>query len=288
MKIILKSTPWRGLLLGATILVSCASALRAQPSPVGSWDFVLTGNQRGVAQITFLEDFTLNGIEIITVRPIGTGETSNDDERGGSGDDRTPGTGGGGASEAITNFYGIAVLTGIWTFDSSGRVIGVLTESGASTNSTTNGISFRAVTRPEVRVTMTGLRNGRRINYRGVPYQTLATDFSGNYYGTGKIAGRPFNEIFTLAPSSDPILAPLSLGNLYDVSGLGPAYPFSGLALVSRQNVFGLASMSFQNTNGALRSIIGPFNLSRAAGALTGVTVNGDEESNVRMSIRRQ
>lgn len=280
----LKVTNWRAILLGALVLALCGNGtpLQAQSSPVGDWDFVLSGNQRGVAQVTFANDFTLSGIEIITVKPIRSTETPEDDS-----DERNPSTEtGGGSTDPVTNYYGAAVLTGVWTYDAKGKVIGVISESGV-TNSITNGISFRAVVRPGVRMSMSAIRNGQRISYRGVPYVTLA-DFSGNYYGYGKRDTKQFNELLTMSPSADPDFAPLSLGNLYDVAGLGPAYPTEGMALVSRQKYIALVSLSYETTNGILRSIVGPFKLSRGSGSLRGVSENGEDEVNVRMKILRQ
>src|ERR1043166_6504892 len=49
------------LLLGGT-----APMARAQTFPIGTWDLVISGSQRGVAQLTFASDNTITGTEIMT------------------------------------------------------------------------------------------------------------------------------------------------------------------------------------------------------------------------------
>lgn len=271
------------LKLKAAVLVATAlcaghlACVQAQNSPVGSWDFVLTGGQRGLMQLTFVNDFTITGNEIVTVRPRVTHGTDEEDARTPGGTHREFDANG---TTSTTNIYGGASLEGVWTYDSGGRVIGVINE--LSLNST-NGISFRATVRPGVRVTMTGYRNGRRITYRGVPLNALAS-FAGNYYGTGSRTGDPFTELFTFTPGIDP--------NTYDVVGVGPAYSFAGSAIISAQRQIAFYTVSDENTNGVIRSINGSFNLNRGVGSLLGIgQVPGGEPGavqNVRMTIRKQ
>jgi hypothetical protein len=272
----------------ALILCSPLAITQAQNSPdtVGTWDFVLSGSQRGVAQITFLDDHTLTGTEIITVKS--SNESTNalsDNPRGDfDGESRTS-TGGGGSSSTITNFYGKADLFGTWTFDSAFRVIGVIAESGGSV---TNGISFRANVRA-TRMTMTGMRNGRRITYSGVPLNPLA-DLSGDYYGQGKLAGQPFTELFTVVPAGalgNPDLLPAGFVNGYDIIGVGPAYATVGAMIISGRNQMALVTLSSGNTTGVLRSVAGPFRLTRGTGSLKGVSENGDGESNVSLKVTK-
>ena len=138
------------------LLGSIAPIAQAQPaSPVQVWDIVVSGTQRGLAQITFSSDFTLSGVEIIT----GTIHDSSTDTN-----PRGPFFSGSRLpfpentnSTPVTNFYGRAYLSGRWTYDSAGRTIGVMSESGGP-DSLTNGISFKAVVRPDVRINIEGLR----------------------------------------------------------------------------------------------------------------------------------
>jgi hypothetical protein len=278
---------WFGRVFAVVIILSSSLSLsQGQNSPDGTWDFVLSGSQRGVAQITFLPDHTLSGTEIITAKRSGDSTNAlSDNPRGGfGGGTRTP-IGGGEASSDTTNFYGKADLVGTWTFDSALRVIGVIAESGGSM---TNGISFKANVRPN-RIMMTGLRNGRRITYSGVPVTSLP-DFSGEYYGQGKLAGQPFTELFTIVPAGglgNPELLPPGFMNGYDIVGLGPAYSTVGAVIISAQNQMALVTLSNENTNGVLRSVAGPFRLTRSTGSLKGISENGDGESNVSLKVTK-
>src|SRR6185295_15535601 len=58
-----------GLLLGAL-----PQGAFAQVSPVGDWDFVISGSKRGVAFITFSNDFSLSGSQITS--PLAAKSTS--------------------------------------------------------------------------------------------------------------------------------------------------------------------------------------------------------------------
>jgi hypothetical protein len=271
----------------ALILYSGTPLAVGHNPPEGSWDFVLSGNQQGVAQITFLPDHTLTGTEIITVRPSSNSTNGvSDDPRGGFGGESRKPADGGGSSSAVTNFYGMASLAGTWTFDSAFRVIGVIIESGGSM---TNGISFRANVRPNMRMTMIGTRNGRRITYTGVPLITLP-DFSGEYYGQGKVAGQPFTELLTLVPAgglSNPALLPAGFINGYDITGIGPAYSTIGAVIISARNRMALVTLSDENTNGVLRSVTGSFRLTKEIGSLKGIMENGDGEKNVSLRVRK-
>src|SRR3989442_15728769 len=162
----------------ALLLVGGAVSALAQNSPVGSWDMVLSGHESGVAQITFNNDFTLDGVEILTSRARKSVSEASLDPRNPSGNTgRNVSTNG----SVSTNFYGKANLSGMWGFDSGGHVIGILNESGGIV---TNGVSFRAVVRPGVRITVSGVCFEGRVLYRGVPLNALP-DISGNYYDTG-------------------------------------------------------------------------------------------------------
>lgn len=260
------------------LLGGSASVGLAQNSPVGTWDVVLSGTQRGVAQITFASDMTLSGFEIIAPRSTKTpGTGGEEDPRNPTGDDgRTPPI-----NEEFTtptNFFGAAPLQGTWSFDSRLRVVGVMNELSSSI---TNGVSFTATVRPGVRITMNGLRFGKKTTYRGVPLTAL-TDQSGDYYGIGSRAGQGFNELFTLTPSTDP--------NSYDVAGVGPAYNFVGAILVSRQNQMGFFTITDETTNGVIRAIIGSYNPNKGAGTLIGINeIPGSLSThNVKMKVNRQ
>lgn len=242
----------------ALFLVAAASNLRAQTSPEGPWDLVLSGSQKGVVQITFNADHTLDGTEVITAKA-----------KANSDDDNPRGTLDGGlrvdGSESNTNsatnvyFYGTSPLAGFWSMDPSGIIIGILHEGDESM---TNGISFRGKRRGN-RLNLKGHHQGRTLHYRGVPLVTQS-DISGNFYTQGRKDGEPYLEFLNLAPDATP--------NQYIVTGQGPAYTFDGVALLSGQKYLAIAAIQSVGTNGVLSAVSGSFNINKGRGSLSGVS----------------
>jgi hypothetical protein len=267
----------RATFAATALLAGFLSSAQAQNTPVGPWDVVLSGPQRGLMQITFVADFTLNGFEIITQKPRSAHASDDADVRTPDGSDSRGGADSG--SSLITTIYGGASLDGTWTYDNRGRVIGVINEVGETG---TNAISFTATVRPGSRINMVGHRDGRRISYRGVPVAALA-DFSGNYYSNGTRAGKPFTELYTLTPGTDP--------NTYDIVGTGPNYGLAGTLLVSGQKRVAIYTATTETTNGLIRSVTGSFNLSTGSGNVLGLSqdpAGGGQAVNVKASVIKQ
>jgi len=245
----------------ATALLSTAITILAQSSPVDSWDVVLSGDQKGVAQITFNADFTISGTEVITVRPD---PAPDDNPRLGVPDAPS-------GSSTNTVFFGSSDLTGLWTYDGSG-LVGILTEGGGSL---TNGISIRGK-RSGNRLTLVGHHGGRKIHYRGV-LLTAQSNIMGNFFISGKKDGEPYVEVFNLTPDVTQ--------NRYLVTGQGPAYDFFGFALLSGQNQLAIASLQSVGSNGVLSAVSGPFNTRSGRGSLTGVD---ETHGRVTGNVKRQ
>ena len=66
-----------------------------------------------------------------------------------------------------------------------------------------------------------------------------------------------------MTPGTDP--------NSYDVVGVGPAYNVMGWVMVSSKRQMGFVTLSDVTTNGLLRSVAGPFSLTKTVGTLRGV-----------------
>jgi len=262
------------LCAAALLLGGLAPMARGQNSPVGTWDVVLAHGQRGVAQISFFNDFTLAGFEILTVRMRSASGSGDIDPRTGIASQPAAGSSG-------TNISGASSLEGTWTYDSKGRVIGAITESAINA---TNSLSFRAVVRPGARITMTGSRylTGHNVSYRGIPLAPL-TDFSGPYYGTGRRNGSPVVETFTLSP--------WVFMNSYEVAGNGPGYTLimtNSFMCVSGLKYAGFYSATSEKTNGLIRTVAGAFSLTKKRGSLTGKAENptpGGTDQNMILKI---
>ncbi len=257
---ILQRVSFAALPMVALLLGSVAHQAQAQSSPVGDWDFYFTGAQKGVAQITFDPDFTVNGIQIhMPGKTPKTLDSSN--PRGGNFDPENP-RGGGGAAEQdeIVYNYGGALISGNWGYDLKGKLVGAMT---LTTTSATNGISFRGTAATGRRMTLRVLRDGAGSVFHGVPRVALP-DISGDYYLSGEKSKGFFSEILAIAPSGAP--------NDYDMTRIGPGYAGDGFVLLTSNNRLGFYGEHFTpgTSNLVITSMSGKFSTSKAKGKLTG------------------
>ncbi len=278
-----------GLLLGS-------SATRAQtpPSPVGDWDLVYSGSQKGLALLTFNSDNTLTGYEIVRPTPR-KGSTSTDvDPRHPGGElgrtvvTTTPGSGST-APKVITNFLGSAQNGGIWYHDSAGKIIGLLSQVSATTvkpvetymtnivdgqiivttNTTleaitvTNAVSFRGIVAPGSRITINTYGPNGNNTLRGTPATINTNLLSGDFYAVGKRAELNFIEFLNLQQDS-------LLPSLYNLAGNGAGYSFFGEALVSNRKQIAVVTLSLDGS-AVLSVYTGSFNLVSHKGKLSGV-----------------
>jgi hypothetical protein len=271
MKNVLLKNPLPRMASIAAALFGAAVTLTAQSgSPIGPWDIVMRGDQKGIAQITFNNDFTLSGREVVTVNPDSKKSV---DPRGGlTGGIRVDGPA---STNGTTNvyFYGSTEITGVWGFDSAGRIVGILIEGEGDL---VNGVSLRGK-RVGSRLTLVGRHEGRTIHYRGVPRADVV-DISGRYYVTGKRDGQPYVSIFDLHPDPDAI------PNAYVMVPFMPPFDYTnGTVLVSRQNYLAIASLEPVGTNVVLSAISGSFNTNRSRGSLSGI-----DEIHMRVTAKVQ
>lgn len=255
-----------------------------QNSPVGTWDMVISGDQQGVAFLTFFKDNTIGGFEIIS-QNLQTGTTT------------TTGTANTGKNPV---FFGYWPITGEWQFGARGNVIGFFVEVGA-TDELTMGSSFAATVTPGRKLIMNVLDGSPYLNpllvrprwriYSGFPIAQPRA-INGKWYSFGKSipadpadktrSAQAFTEFQTitgmkamltkfpdyfknhpLMAAFEPILNSPAVDHCFFVSGAGPDYDISGLALLSNQNsvaiVSGLTSYNLDNTpTRILSSVTGP------------------------------
>ena len=239
--------PRRSTLWLAGFFLSCLALSPiavAQVSPAGSWDFVIKGAEHGVAQVVFLSDGSLTGTAAFTYfgkRSVITNKHA-----------------------VYTNIVAGADLTGRWAYDGTNRIMGYINEVWFAnpTNQVTNGISFRGPIKP-AKITLSAHGSQGSLVLQGVPLITT-NDLSGTYVGSGRFRNSPFPfiEVSDFTPAGP---------NMYDVTGGGPGYTFTGQFLVSRQRYAAFYQTSGFTPDGAQVTVYaGPFNLSKAKGVLKG------------------
>ena len=268
-------TKWLSLAAASALALLAGVALPALAapfdSPVGPWDFTLSGKAAGIAQMTFNADGTIDGI--VQIYTKNKTPSPDDNPRGPLTVDRNDT--GINSAPYITNYAGGAVIDGRWSFDANGKLVGYLNEGGytyttTSTNATTNGISFRGTVSlgAKPRMTLQGSGNVSRT-YSGIP-ETALVDISGTYTATGKRLGYSSTEFFTLT----------SMGgnnNVYNVTqGSRPGFGFDGTALLSGRKQVSMVTVSTPPSLYILTVLVGSINTNKATASLAGrESVNG-------------
>jgi hypothetical protein len=261
--------PKRLALAAALLLGVCGASAQEPFSPAGTWDLVISGAEKGVAYITFDDEGGLSGFEVLVPSKPGEPESERNDGST-AGRVTTPGPTEG---TTVDRLFGFASITGTWTYDINGRVIGVYTEGSDNkscstnleittvvsnaiidyktnivtitvtnfftnevticvTNPVTNGVSFMAVVKPDrISIKTTGTNGNTTL--KGIPAMELP-DLSGPYYAQARKEGLPeYNEFLTLIPVLD-------VPGLYEVTGQGAGYEYTGKAVVSGKKKMGL------------------------------------------------
>lgn len=271
------------------LLLPAAVQAQTPPSPVGDWDLVYSGRQRGLAVLSFQSDFTFTGYEILRPTPPPTPKPADPDPNprptsGRVGDSIT--TGGSGGATTVTNLLGSAPISGTWGYDVRGKLIGILNQLSLtvktlevvttniidnvpvySTNlvdtlvTETNAVSFRGTVVPGKRMTLALSGQNGNNSLAGLPVIPLA-DQSGPFYVTGRRGTVSFVEFLDVTP--DPLML-----NRYNYTGTGAGYTFQGRMLVSRQGR--IAITAFTNDEEPVLTVYtGQYDRTRRRGELRG------------------
>jgi hypothetical protein len=274
-------TKWLSLAAASALALLAGTAPQAQAaafdSPVGQWDFTLSGKAAGLAQIVFNGDGTIDGY----VQRYTSKKAPEANPRGGPDDGSRTSEPASTNAASITNFIGDAAIEGRWSFDPRGKIVGYLNEgfsliSSSSTNATTNHITFSGVVRlgSSPRVTLQGSGTLGKVTFIGIPDGPLL-NMSGNYTATGKRGGVSTVEFFTLT----------SLGgnhNAYNVTaGSSPAFNFVGDALLSGRKQFSMVTASLGTNGYFLTTLVGSINTNKATASL-----KGRDSANGRTSLK--
>jgi len=294
-----------GVLAASWLMAGAGSTLAQFTSPVGTWDCVVSGRERGVAYLTFAADNTFSGYEVLTPKQVGV--QTDDNLRGPDNIGRTfeASTG----PTTTTNFSGFLLLSGYWSHDITGKkILGFYTEGNFTlscstnqvitsvttsnqvtnpdgsitisnsvqwftndanivcvTNGLTNNLSFTAIVNPGSRLSLKATSANGNKNLKGVPATPIA-DLSGGYYAEGKKSGLKFIEFLSFEASSE-------YPNAFDVYGGGGGYELEGIAVASRQKKMGFIYRG-SGENDPLVSVFGSINYSTLKSNLKGVDSN--------------
>jgi hypothetical protein len=233
-------------------------------SPVGSWDFTLSGKAQGIAQIVFNGDGTIDGyVQLYTTK-----KAPEPNPRGGVDEPtRTTDTSSTNVT-SVSNYFGSAGIEGRWSFDERGKIIGYLNEgnfviTSSSTNAATNHITFKGTVSGTTRVTLQGSGPVGKVTYTGIPDGPLF-DIGGVYSATGKRGDTSTVEFFTLT----------SLGgnnNTYSVTaGSSPGFGFTGSALLSGRKLVSMVTTSLGTNGYYLTALVGSIKTNTATASLKG------------------
>jgi hypothetical protein len=146
-QILLISLSFRGLAVAALLLGASAQTSRAgsaspagpgtDPSDFFTWDLISSGSgQRGMAFITFSNNGTFRGYQLLAAIPSGTNNVTVG--RGGTGTGRNTGSGGNTNGTVENLLFGFGPIDGIWTRNSKGKIVGLFSEALNVTSIVTN------------------------------------------------------------------------------------------------------------------------------------------------------
>src|SRR5215831_447904 len=140
-------TMLRGALALSALLV-CGlgvSNAAAPVTPVGTWDCTLTGahGQKGLAFLTFSDDGTnrsFDGFEILVANPTTSTPELNNVRNDGTeqGRETVAATTSTGSTNTLQTLIGFGEISGPWTFDSKGRVVGFFVQLVNASGNVTN------------------------------------------------------------------------------------------------------------------------------------------------------
>jgi hypothetical protein len=291
---------WAGAATGLLVGAACLVAQAQGPSPVGNWDLVSSGAQRGIVFLTFSNDYSFSGYEITTYLPD-TSQSS--DPRGGGEASRQPDMGSGASSNQF--FFGYTPLAGWWNFDAKGNLIGNYLEHGGLADQS-QGVSFTGKVKPGRSLVLKTTDSPdptqistkpRHSTLRGVPF-TVARNVGGSWSGSGEITGisttngasskQTFFDFFSLTNISALAVTDTNLvagmevltelaaspfaANTYWLTGMGPGYTNFGLAFLSVQKQLSIVSRQYSiaNSNTTLRATAGSMSNSKRNNRLVG------------------
>jgi hypothetical protein len=208
-------------------------AAQASPSPVGTWEVTISGQNHGIAFMTFNDDFTLSGYGM------------------------------------SLESFGMFRLTGTWSLDAKGNLLGSYTEDLGGM--TFNG-NFTGKTAAGKRLTGKIIASNGKFAMNGIPVLTVL-DISGPWIAS-------VTELKTTVPEAITLFPSRVLPGVFSLtgSGSGPSGNFrvSGKVVVSSKGKAVVFTESdFDSGGSALSSLTGAFKVNAQTGSFAGVTDSG-------------
>jgi hypothetical protein len=261
------------------LLLAGACPLLAQ-SPVGDWDIVLKGQQRGGAFLSFSNNGTFGGFEIHLPDPAKLRTPGTNPRNGGPEDglvDPNPRTGAGATNSSGTDStqafqFGLFEVFGRWTNDARGRLLGYYetrsqkieaggTNGTSVTNFITNAVSFTGTARPGRKLTLRSFGTNTHTTLTGIP-AVPQPDLAGSWIAEGTLDGVRLLEFVTIQPRPEPA------NNTYPVLVQGAGASYTGVALASGQGQ--LTLFLRPDDVGDLRTLIGSLQATRGVAKTKG------------------
>jgi len=259
------------LLWGVTAIAATNLQAQVPVSPAGTWDFVLSGGgQKGIAFVTFADDQSFSGYQILSTSPRFAASTSGRNLGGGVGRGIDPS-----GNIGSTNLFGFGRIKGPWSYDAKGNIIGnfsqVVDAGNEGTNAIVHGVSFTAKVIPGKRLTLLASTGNGKVTYKGVPYNSDLTSLNGAWYGMKKKKGLGYTEFYTFTSCAEfnplPLQPDLSTypSIYYTPDGEGPGYSVAGFSMLSAQKKIAFSFQNFapESTNGVLNASFGSFSNSK-------------------------
>lgn len=150
------------LILGMLVIQPVVS--RAQPlSPVGSWEVIISGADRGTSMMTFSNDLSVSGYGILRKQ------------------------------------FGLFTLTGHWGFDTNGNVVVAYLQS---LNGVDTAVSFTARVLHSGRFHAKGTGTGGALQFKGAIVSDFP-NLSGSWTAAVKRRGKSLHETYTITASTN-------------------------------------------------------------------------------------
>jgi hypothetical protein len=221
-------------------------------SPVGEWDFTVTGAKNGSAYLRFDPDQTITGF--ILVVPAGKG-----------------------GKDHVASF-GFGILTGEWQVDQRGQIVGYL-NNDAKSDVRLDITSFSGKVKKKgasFTFPFNGITEDGKVAFNGAPFKVLSALPTAWTIQKKAKKALLFTEIFTALP--DAILGSY---NVYALDGEGADKCIKGYGVLSRSTNLNISFIEYPRPDSNLCSDVKPTDTGVGSAGVGKVKLNEDGSGNV-------